>query len=64
MLLQAFTAMNQLRKSEKLCDIRILAENSEFLAHKVVLASLSPYFEVSLVAVLYNTWRQDHCIWF
>lgn len=39
-----FKVMNTLRLQNQLCDVVLKAGNVEFHAHKVVLASSSPYF--------------------
>ncbi|XP_014770021.1 kelch-like protein 2 [Octopus bimaculoides] len=41
---QAFEKLNQMRKMGKLCDVTLLAGDTEILAHRAVLASCSPYF--------------------
>ncbi|OCT96961.1 kelch-like protein 2 [Xenopus laevis] len=41
---KAFKVMNELRSQNLLCDVTIVAEDVEIAAHKVVLASCSPYF--------------------
>ncbi|XP_036404965.1 kelch-like protein 3 [Megalops cyprinoides] len=40
----AFRLMNDLRSKKMLCDVLLVAEDVEVPAHKVVLASCSPYF--------------------
>ncbi|KAJ8393895.1 hypothetical protein AAFF_G00056240 [Aldrovandia affinis] len=40
----AFRLMNDLRSKKMLCDVLLVAEEIEVPAHKVVLASCSPYF--------------------
>ena len=40
----AFLEMNALRESEQLCDVVLEVEGEMIPAHRVVLASLSPYF--------------------
>lgn len=37
-------AMNLLRKSNTLCDITLRVENTDFPAHRIVLAACSDYF--------------------
>ncbi|VDO92523.1 unnamed protein product [Schistosoma mattheei] len=37
--------MNAFRKEGQLCDVVIKAEGREFLAHRVVLAASSDYFD-------------------
>lgn len=37
-------AMNALRKSNTLCDITLRVENTDFPAHRIVLAACSDYF--------------------
>ncbi|CAH8458646.1 unnamed protein product [Schistosoma rodhaini] len=41
----AFKKMNAFRKEGQLCDVVIKAESREFLAHRVVLAASSDYFD-------------------
>ncbi|XP_008587838.1 PREDICTED: kelch-like protein 2 [Galeopterus variegatus] len=41
---KAFKVMNELRSQNLLCDVTIVAEDMEISAHRVVLASCSPYF--------------------
>ncbi|KAK4473873.1 hypothetical protein MN116_003203 [Schistosoma mekongi] len=41
----AFKKMNSFRKEGQLCDVVIKAEGREFLAHRVVLAASSDYFD-------------------
>ncbi|XP_077981153.1 kelch-like ECH-associated protein 1 [Glandiceps talaboti] len=42
---EAFQVMNELRYNRHLCDVTIQVDSKEFYAHKVVLASSSPYFK-------------------
>ncbi|NEU35286.1 BTB/POZ domain-containing protein, partial [bacterium LRH843] len=39
-----FDVMNNMRKQNLLCDVRLVAESVEVQAHKMVLAACSPYF--------------------
>ena len=39
----SFVVMNQLRKEEQLCDITFRIGSHTFIAHRVVVASVSPY---------------------
>lgn len=41
---KAFDVMNIMRKQNLLCDVRLVADSVEIPAHKMVLASCSPYF--------------------
>ncbi|XP_052278134.1 kelch-like ECH-associated protein 1B [Dreissena polymorpha] len=41
---EALEIMNSLRRSEKLCDVTLVAGDEKFLCHKIVLASASSYF--------------------
>uniref|UniRef100_A0A1B6DS04 Kelch-like protein diablo n=1 Tax=Clastoptera arizonana TaxID=38151 RepID=A0A1B6DS04_9HEMI len=41
---RAFDVINLMRKQNLLCDVRLVADNIEVPAHKMVLASCSPYF--------------------
>ena len=38
------TTMNNLRKSNTLCDVILQVENQDFPAHRIVLAACSDYF--------------------
>lgn len=40
---ESFSVMNQLRKDKQLCDITFLVGSQSFQAHRVILASVSPY---------------------
>ncbi|XP_048461881.1 kelch-like protein 2 [Rhincodon typus] len=40
----AFKVMNELRSQNLLCDVTLVAEDTEISAHRVVLAACSPYF--------------------
>ncbi len=40
---ESFTVMNQLRKESQLCDVTFKVGSETFLAHRVVVASMSPY---------------------
>lgn len=42
--LKAFEVMSILRKQNLLCDVTLAADGAEIPAHKMVLASCSPYF--------------------
>lgn len=59
----SFVSMNRMRQRGLLCDIVLHVSNKEIKAHKVVLASCSPYFHamftskfspVCLILVLYT----------
>ncbi|CAH0564270.1 unnamed protein product [Brassicogethes aeneus] len=41
---KAFEVMNVMRKQKLLCDVTLVADSVEIPAHKMVLASCSPYF--------------------
>ncbi|XP_041045871.1 kelch-like protein 2 isoform X2 [Carcharodon carcharias] len=41
---KAFKVMNELRSQKLLCDVTLVAEDTEIPAHRVVLAACSPYF--------------------
>lgn len=41
---KSFQVMNTLREQNQLCDVLLKAAGSEIPAHRVVLASSSPYF--------------------
>uniref|UniRef100_A0A1A9W0K6 BTB domain-containing protein n=1 Tax=Glossina brevipalpis TaxID=37001 RepID=A0A1A9W0K6_9MUSC len=41
---RSFEAMNEMRKQNLLCDVTLVADDMEIPAHKMVLASCSPYF--------------------
>lgn len=40
----AFALMNQLRRNRIMCDVSLVAEGVEIPVHKLVMASVSPYF--------------------
>ncbi|XP_043554405.1 kelch-like protein 2 isoform X2 [Chiloscyllium plagiosum] len=40
----AFKVMNELRSQNLLCDVTLVADDTEISAHRVVLAACSPYF--------------------
>uniref|UniRef100_A0A1A9V6L0 Kelch-like protein diablo n=1 Tax=Glossina austeni TaxID=7395 RepID=A0A1A9V6L0_GLOAU len=42
--LRSFEVMNEMRKQSVLCDVTLIAKDIEISAHKIVLASCSPYF--------------------
>jgi len=41
---EAFTALDEMRKTKKLCDVTIMAGEFTLNAHRVVVAACSPYF--------------------
>ncbi|XP_039247689.2 kelch-like protein 3 [Styela clava] len=41
---EAFSLMNQLRKNRVMCDVLLVAEGAEVPVHKLIMASVSPYF--------------------
>ena len=47
-----FSTMNSLRKSKELCDIVLCVGNRQIFAHRIVLASFSPYFYAMFTADL------------
>jgi len=53
-LFQALRKMNEFRKMNVLCDVKIIGETVEYSAHKAVLASFSKYFEVSIYVKVLN----------
>lgn len=44
---EAFEVMFLMRQHQKLCDVEIRVSDEIFHAHKIVLASASPYFKVN-----------------
>lgn len=42
---ESFRVMNELRMEEKLCDVILKVDKSEFYVHKIVLAAVSPYLK-------------------
>ncbi|XP_065332651.1 ring canal kelch homolog isoform X1 [Cloeon dipterum] len=54
---RAFDAMDKMRKDHLLCDVVLIAENIEVPAHKMVLASCSPYFNAMFTS--FEESRQD-----
>ena len=62
-------AMNSLRKSNTLCDITLRVENTDFPAHRIVLAACSDYFcamftsEVTVFTVCPPEKCVQLCVW-
>lgn len=52
---EAFEVMCLMRQHQKLCDVEIRVSDEIFHAHKIVLASASPYFKVTIY-FFYWTW--------
>lgn len=48
----SFVSMNRMRQRGLLCDIVLHVSNKEIKAHKVVLASCSPYFHAMFTSKL------------
>lgn len=48
----SFVSMNRMRQRGLLCDIVLHVSNKEIKAHKVVLASCSPYFHAMFTSTL------------
>ncbi|GFU40824.1 hypothetical protein NPIL_483532 [Nephila pilipes] len=46
---EAFEVMSLMRQHQKLCDVEIRVCNEIFHAHKIVLASASPYFKLYVI---------------
>lgn len=40
----SFALMNQFRKKNMMCDVALVAEGTEINVHKLIMASVSPYF--------------------
>ncbi len=51
----SFVSMNRMRQRGLLCDIVLHVANKEIKAHKVVLASCSPYFHAMFTSMSYST---------
>ena len=49
---QVLQGLNSLRLSGQFCDMTICCEETEYLCHKIVLASFSPYFQAMFSADL------------
>jgi len=49
---KSFQVMNTLREQNQLCDVLLMAGGNEIPAHKVVLASSSPYFRAMFTGEL------------
>lgn len=61
----SFVSMNRMRQRGLLCDIVLHVSNKEIKAHKVVLASCSPYFHAmftSKFSLCYGPWWCAYCI--
>jgi len=46
---ELLNSMDELRQTGHLCDITLIAESKRFPVHRVVLASASPYFRVTII---------------
>ena len=44
MFQECHAVMNELRRSKDLCDVTLVVKSEVFHAHRVILASRSPYF--------------------
>ncbi len=53
-------AMNSLRKSNTLCDITLRVENTDFPAHRIVLAACSDYFCAMFTSEVLNANKEIH----
>uniref|UniRef100_A0A1B0BV79 BTB domain-containing protein n=1 Tax=Glossina palpalis gambiensis TaxID=67801 RepID=A0A1B0BV79_9MUSC len=58
--LRSFDAMNEMRKKNLLCDVTLVVKDMEIPAHKIVLASYSPYFYAMFTG--FEESRQDRII--
>ncbi|KAL1115636.1 hypothetical protein AAG570_005926 [Ranatra chinensis] len=58
--LRAFDVFNMMRKQHLLCDVRLIAENVEIAAHKMVLAACSPYFHAMFTS--FEESRQERIV--
>ncbi|XP_031627071.1 ring canal kelch homolog isoform X2 [Contarinia nasturtii] len=56
---KCFKAMNEMRKNSLFCDVTLIAENMEIPAHKMVLASCSPYFYAMFSGTDFEESHQD-----
>ncbi|BHF69387.1 distal tubule morphoproteinsis [Sparganum proliferum] len=56
---RSFRTINQLRTSEKLCDVVLTADDVHVPAHKLILAAHSPYFKAMFTSGLAET-RADN----
>lgn len=54
---RSFLVMNEMRRQNLLCDVMLIAEGQECPAHKMVLASCSPYFYAMFTS--FEESRQD-----
>lgn len=57
---RSFDTMNEMRKQNLLCDVILIADGIEIPAHKMVLASCSPYFYAMFTG--FEESRQDRVI--
>lgn len=55
-------AMNSLRKSNTLCDITLRVENTDFPAHRIVLAACSDYFCAMFTSEVTQKCLSTHCL--
>lgn len=56
---ESFGVFSSLRQSEILCDVIIVVENSRIPAHRLVLASYSPYFYSMFTSDMIEATRQE-----
>ncbi|XP_073457167.1 kelch repeat and BTB domain-containing protein 8-like [Aquarana catesbeiana] len=57
-----FTGLKDMYFSESLCDVTIQAEGDRFLCHRVVLASVSPYFRALFMSPMKEAELGEVCL--
>lgn len=60
----SFVSMNRMRQRGLLCDIVLHVSNKEIKAHKVVLASCSPYFHAMFTSKYSPRFDSSTCLLF
>ena len=54
----AFRAMNNMRLSGDMCDVRLIVGDKCVSAHKIVLAATSPYFHAMFTSKYVQNWQR------
>ncbi|EDV23816.1 uncharacterized protein TRIADDRAFT_50396 [Trichoplax adhaerens] len=49
---QAFSAIGQMKSRDELCDVELIVDGNRLKAHKLILASFSPYFHAMFTSQL------------
>ncbi|XP_018425946.1 PREDICTED: kelch-like protein diablo [Nanorana parkeri] len=57
-----FSGLKEMYVSETLCDVAVLTSDKRFLCHRVVLASVSPYFKALFTCPMKESTRGEVCL--